>query len=80
MPVATVSTKGQITLPARMRKELGIKAHDRVFVESSDKNITIRPVPDLFQYEGFLGKTGLSLDEEREIMMKGVADHVLGRD
>ncbi|MCX7015749.1 MAG: AbrB/MazE/SpoVT family DNA-binding domain-containing protein [Candidatus Sumerlaeota bacterium] len=79
MPVATISTKGQVTLPARMRKELGIKAHDRVMVESTKNGILIRQVPSIFELEGFLGK-GLSPDEERRLMMKGVADHVLGHD
>ncbi len=77
MRISTVSEKGQITLPASFRKKLGIRPHDRVVIEGDERAIVIRPAPDIFQFEGFLGK-GLSPTEERRRMMKGVSDHVLG--
>ena len=75
MPLATVSSKGQITLPAGARRALGIKTHDRVVVEVSNGAILIRPVRDFFELKGFLGKAS-SRREEREAMMRAVADHV----
>ncbi len=72
MPVAKVSSKGQITLPASCRRELGIKPLDRVLVETEDDKIVVRPVPDFFELGGFLGKA-LAPEEERKRMMKGVA-------
>lgn len=79
MSVATISEKGQITLPAKIRAQLGMKAHDRVVVESDEHSIIIRKSPDFFALKGFL-KKGLSLAEERKRMAKGVAAHVLGTD
>ncbi len=76
MTVSTISVKGQVTLPAAFRRKLGIKVHDRVFVELADKGILIKPALDFFQLEGFLGK-GLPLKEERQRMMKGVSARVL---
>jgi AbrB family looped-hinge helix DNA binding protein len=77
MPFATVSSKGQITLPAASRRRLGIKARDRVAIEVVDDAIVIRPVPDFFDLEGFLGKA-LPAEEERRRMADGVAEHEAG--
>ena len=56
MPVSTLSTKGQITLPISFRRKLGIKPHDRVVIELEEQGILIKPAPDLFALKGFLGK------------------------
>ena len=79
MPIATVSSKGQITLPAKFRRALGIKPCDRLSVEVVADTIVLRPVPDFFELEGFLGK-GLSIKEERKQMAEGVAEHVLEKE
>jgi AbrB family looped-hinge helix DNA binding protein len=78
MPVSTVSSKGQITLPAALRRRLRIEPHDRVTVEIGDDEIVVKRAPDLFSFKGFLGK-GLPPAEEKRRMMKAVADHVLGK-
>jgi AbrB family looped-hinge helix DNA binding protein len=36
MSIATISSKGQITLPAQARKALGIRAHDRIRIRVAD--------------------------------------------
>ena len=79
MPVATVSSKGQITLPAKLRRALGIEPHDRLSVEVVDDTIVLRPVPDFFALRGFLGK-GHPIEEERKRMAEGVAKHVLEKE
>jgi AbrB family looped-hinge helix DNA binding protein len=76
MTVATVSSKGQITLPAAARREAGINLHDRVYIESRNGEIVVRPVPDLMKFKGFAGKA-LPREVEKEIMERSVADHVL---
>jgi len=76
MTVATVSSKGQITLPAAARREVGINLHDRVLIESRNGEIVIRPVPDLMKFKGFAGKAK-PREVEREIMARAVAEHVL---
>ena len=77
MPVSTVSSKGQVTLPVQARKRLRIMPNDRVTIEAVDDTIVIRRAPDLFELKGFLGK---SIPErvEREQMQKAVAVHVKG--
>lgn len=77
MPVSTISTKGQITLPASLRRKLGIGPHDRVLIELADDAIIIKPAFDLFELEGFLGKA-LPTAEEKKRMGKAVSAHVRG--
>ena len=79
MPMSTISTKGQITLPAALRRKLGIKAHDRVSVELADNAIVIKPAVDIFEIEGFLGEA-LPLDVEKKLLRKAASAHARGTD
>ena len=72
MSMSTISSKGQITLPAALRRKLGIKPNDRVLVELADDAIMIRPAADLFALEGFLGEA-LPAAEEKRRMEKAVS-------
>lgn len=76
MPFSSISIKGQVTLPARLRKKIGLKPGDRVSIESSEDAIVIRRVRDFFEFEGAVGKA-LPPEEERERMMRGVAERTL---
>lgn len=43
MPAATVNTKGQITIPAAIRKAISLSAHDRVvFTLLDDGTVVMR--------------------------------------
>lgn len=77
MPVATVSKKGQITLPARLRKELGIAPNDRVMIQTCRDGFVIKPVRDFFELDGFLGKA-LPKSEEREGMLRAATERSRG--
>ena len=44
--VTTVSTKGQLVIPARMREALGIEPGDRVALTLEDGVILLRPVTE----------------------------------
>ena len=78
MPTSTISAKGQITLPAKLRRKLGIQPHDRLSIESVDDAIVIKRATDLFALEGFLGRA-LPRDEERRRTMRRVGSHARGR-
>ena len=41
---ATITSKGQITVPREVRRVLGVKAGDRLLFESDEKGIRLRPV------------------------------------
>lgn len=72
MTFATISEKGQITLPVAARKAVGMKTHDQVIVEVHGDGILIRPTRDLLAFKGFLGKSA-SLRSERVSAMRHVA-------
>lgn len=42
MRVATVTSKGQVTIPAQVRKELGIEEGDRLAFEVADGEARVR--------------------------------------
>lgn len=78
MPTSTISSKGQITLPARFRKELDLKPSDRVSIETSGDSIVIRKAVDLLDLAGCLGPA-LPPEVEREAMMQEVVRRSLGK-
>jgi AbrB family looped-hinge helix DNA binding protein len=78
MAVSIISAKGQLTLPAQVRKKLRIQPNDRVTVEVVGDAIVVKRAPDFFALKGFLGKT-LPAVEERERMRRGVGAHVKGK-
>lgn len=68
--VSTISSKGQVTIPADIRRKLGVKATDQItFVLTDDERVEIRPVR--YTLESVFGSVKAlpneSLDLEREI-------------
>jgi AbrB family looped-hinge helix DNA binding protein len=51
---ATVSSKGQVTLPAAMRAKLGITVGSRIQFELRDKELVVRPEVPMSAYYGML--------------------------
>jgi AbrB family looped-hinge helix DNA binding protein len=69
MPIATLTSKGQITLPVDLRERLRLVAGDRVsFDEQSDGSYLLRPLKgDIRQLKGVVPKparpvTGEAMD------------------
>lgn len=72
MSVATVSSKGQITLPAEARRAVGMRAGDRVMVRVLDGAIVIEPVLEFLGLKGTLGPA-LPAAKEVEAMQQEAA-------
>jgi AbrB family looped-hinge helix DNA binding protein len=73
METATVTTKGQVIIPSRIRLKLGIKKGTRVTFIEKDGEIIFRPISDDFikRMAGFARNKGelliaLKFDKERE--------------
>ena len=50
METSVVTVKGQIVIPARLRKKVGIKKGTRVFLEERDGDIIVHPAtPDFYE-------------------------------
>lgn len=78
MPVAIVSSKGQITLPANLRRQAGIRPHDRVVIEGSADGLVVKRAPDFFELRGYLGRAKAARTE-KTMSVRAVAAHTRGR-
>lgn len=68
--VSTISSKGQVTVPADVRRQLGVETGDQItFVTTDEGKVEVRPVR--FTLESVFGSVEAlpneSLDLEREI-------------
>jgi len=52
MSIATVSSKGQLTLPSQHRRKLGIMPGSKVEVSVRGDELVLRPVPSLSELQG----------------------------
>lgn len=57
MEKATVTVKGQVIIPARIRRKLGIKKGTRVTFTEKNGEVILRPVSDEY-IESLAGLTG----------------------
>ncbi|MBI3200191.1 MAG: type II toxin-antitoxin system PrlF family antitoxin [Myxococcales bacterium] len=82
MPTATVTSKGQITLPKRIRVLLRLEEGDRVaFRERPDGSVVIEPETlDLMSMEGRIRPParGISLDEMDAAIRRAVTKRRAG--
>lgn len=79
--VATISSKNQITLPADVRKRLGVGATDKVAFVLDQGGVHIRParvsLADLYgSVPGLPGETA-DLDKEIDEAMRDEADRIV---
>ena len=63
----TVSSKGQLVIPAELRQELGIEAGTRIAIQRKDNQLILQPITDEF-IKSLVGccKGGPSMVEARE--------------
>lgn len=74
---ASVTQKGQATIPAPIRKRLGIKPNTKIIFELKEGNeATIKPVIDFFTLKGSV-KTNKPFNIEA--MEKAVEDAILNK-
>lgn len=74
MSLATVSAKGQITLPAKIRKEFRIRSRDKVQFLVRDHEIVIRPLRSLRDLRGSVPPVK---GDAREAAREAVSSHVV---
>ena len=78
MPSATLTSKGQTTIPREVREHLGIRTGDRLdFVINSDGSVTLRPATiHITELKGILHRKGLKPVSVRE-MDDAIRRHVV---
>ncbi|WP_411845639.1 AbrB/MazE/SpoVT family DNA-binding domain-containing protein [Roseibacillus persicicus] len=77
----TLNEKGQITIPAPLRKQLGISAGSqiRLFSEPGEKTLHLTPTGSIKDAFGILPKPekALTIEEMNEKMETAVAEEVM---
>jgi len=80
VPTATVSEKGQVTIPSAIRKKAGIGPRSRVAVTLSEQGIVLRPVRSISDVLGIFkdctGGKPMDWEKAREEMEIAVAEQV----
>ncbi|HME58036.1 MAG TPA: AbrB/MazE/SpoVT family DNA-binding domain-containing protein [Terracidiphilus sp.] len=75
MCTASVNSKGQITIPAEVREDLGLKAGDRVsFIKGENGEYILKPkTGSIMDLEGCVHWTGkpVTIEEMNETIAKG---------
>ena len=72
MKIATLSVKGQIVVPAKIRKKLGLNKGSRVAIIEEKNGFSVRPLEQQYfeQFAGLLPRKGKAtkalLDERRK--------------
>lgn len=83
MIYARVSEKGQITLPARIRRKLNIRPSTIVEIEDREGGVFVRPSPSLSELSGIFHKYAREPAEDwetvRAAMEKAVAGEAIRR-
>lgn len=51
---STLTSKGQATIPALLRKKLGVTFGERIIFEENDGKVTLRPIIDISSLRGSL--------------------------
>jgi AbrB family looped-hinge helix DNA binding protein len=84
MYTASVNSKGQITIPAEVRKDLGLKAGDRVWFLKGERceYILKHKTGSIIDVKGMLSWTGkpATIEEMNEIIAKGWAGQLTFED
>jgi len=70
MTITSVTTKGQMVIPSKIRRRLNIKTGTKLYIEEKDNSLIVKPVtPEYFdKVAGILptkGKLSKALLEER---------------
>lgn len=71
---ATVTSKGQITIPREIRESLRLEPGDKVIFERRGENMVMTPVDQGGAFEEFRGKGPRGIGRGRKAVLRWVRD------
>ncbi len=85
MPIATVTSKGQITIPKEVREALNIKTHDRVAIVIEEGSAILKPIKgDILEIGGSIKikarQKPINFKKVRKEVIKKIAKGVVSED
>jgi AbrB family looped-hinge helix DNA binding protein len=69
---AKITSKGQITVPVKIRKELGVKPGDRIVFEKDGDTVIVRPLRKESPFEKYRGIGNAGIGSGRDAVNKFV--------
>ena len=82
MYTVSITSQGQISIPAKLRKELGFDKKGKAIIRKEGSNLIIEPVVDFMSLKGSLhkyAKKGMSIDKIIELEEKAWEQGALER-
>lgn len=77
--MVTITSQGQISIPAPIRRKLRLSEHRRAIVTEKDWKVVVEPVVDLLSLKGSLKTTKKATPLQiRKAFEKYLADHAVG--
>ena len=72
----SITSQGQISIPAKIRRELGFSKNSKAIVFKEKGRVVIEPIKDLLEMKGSLktNKKPLSNDKLHEVVARAFAD------
>lgn len=80
--IVSITSQGQISIPANIRRELGFTKNNKAIVSVEKGKLTIEPVKDLLELGGSLKharRVKTSPREIREAFEQYLADEAMGK-
>jgi len=78
--IVSITSQGQITIPAMFRRLLGLDQYNKAAVSSENNKIIVEPIPDIMKLAGILQKKALKgktidqiVKKEEKAMEKEIA-------
>ena len=62
---ATITSKGQITVPRDVRRMLGVRSGDKLLFESDGKGVRIRPIKNRSAFSGRIASSKTAIGRVR---------------
>ena len=72
----SITSQGQITIPASIRRLLGLDKYPKASIRTEDNRIIVEPITDLLEMKGVLSKKALkkkSINQVIELEEKAVS-------
>jgi len=72
----SITSQGQISIPAKIRRQLGLNNTKRVLVSTQDNKVIVEPIVDLLELKGSLKTNKKPLSDKKldELIAQAVAD------
>ena len=76
MQIVSITSQGQISIPAKMRRELGLDKNRQAIVSIEEGKILVEPVRDFLEMAGSLktNKKPLTNKQLNEVVAQAVAE------